>query len=417
MNKVTVLNTKPYVMNIKDVNRVYFHVFFPIKRDKKDRGNLLLNRRMLQNSCKYFNNATLNKVLDENYIIDYNVFLQSSVNYDLINFSLQIPKLGLIDEFDLNKVLKIFHDMIFEPFVTDDQFDEDFFNREKYYLIRKEDNFPNGLEDYSHEAYLHFTDPEEKHDIFEESYLKLLNEVNPKGAYNYYLNNIKNGTYYSIISGATDDTIVNTFSELFKQEEKETTYEIQFEDIDEVSEYEKKIDKTKYNQTKMYLHYNVKDYESSKDEVLFDQLYYFLHARENDLIFKKLRVDNNLIYQCTCSKRNSYAVYVIVVYLDKNDIDKAKELIKEVFNEILDESYYNECRERLLKALRYDLLDEEDDPFNDVSDFFNSLVGAGFNMKKRIELTEKIKFDEFKEFVNRVILTKELIIEGGDTNE
>ena len=95
--KRVVLNTKPVIYNVKDVNRMVFHIFFPIKFKKKNIVNRILLRRM-QITCsnKYKTSQEFNEVMDNNYIMNYTVDYTGTENYDVLEYILVVPKEDII---------------------------------------------------------------------------------------------------------------------------------------------------------------------------------------------------------------------------------------------------------------------------------------------------------------------------------
>ena len=418
MKKVFV-NTKPDLTNIKDVNRIVFHIFFPMKYSKENIINKILLKRMLLTGSKIYNTPEkYGKAYESNFIMGYNVKTSTDYEGELIHFTLTVPKEGLIDGASLDNQLNFFHEMIFNPNVEDGRFDVQQFNYEKDYLLQRETEFPRNINEFAYEEYNRFIDPNEEDDISHDTYMKLLNEVTPESVYEYYDKAIKNNNFFTFIGGAIGDntSVIDTFNKYFKQEEKELEMNFEFFNIHKVNEYEERVFKKDYNQSMLFLHYNFKDY-TQEEYLKLSLLDYFLNSRENNLLFHKLRIDNNMMYTFDTRAIKVNGFYDIILYLNKEDMDESKKLINEVFDSIRDEKTFNECKERTLKAMGYDLLSVEDDPFYSLSVKLSDLLDYDYELEEKIEKIREITYSDMMDFLDRMIHTKTMIIESGDNHE
>ena len=418
MKSVSV-TTKPIITSIKDVNRIVFHIFFPMQYSKDNIINKILLKRLLSTGSKNYNTPEkYGNAFDSKLIMNYGVNSSSMYNYEFLDFRLGVPKEGLVDGYSLDEALKFFREMIFNPNVDGEAFDKQQFNYEKDYLLRRECEFPENINEFGYEEFSKFIDPDEIDDISHDTYMELLNEVTPESVYKYYEQIIKNNNFFSFISGAIEDEegLLNTFNKYFKQDEKDLNMDIEFFNIHKVDEYKEKVFKKDYNQSMLFLHYNFKDYTEDEYTKL-DLLNFILDAPENNLLFHKLRMENNLIYTFNYRAIKVRGYMDIILYLDKNDIDKAKELINEVFDSIKDKELLETCKNRTLKAMGYDLLSSEDEPFYKVGNRINDIMSYDCDLETKIDRIKNITYDDMMEFISRMVHTKTMIIESGDNHE
>jgi len=417
MKSVSV-STKPIITKVEGVNRLIFHIFFPIKgRIKGDLNKNMLSRLLNVSSKKYNKPGDVQKVRDSLYLSSYDCGYDITENYVLYDFFLCVPREGIIDEFSLDKALEFFHEMIFNPCVDGNKFDEKVFNYERDFLLEKEKDFPVNINQFAFNEYSKFIDPNEENELFQETYVKNLKSLTPEGVYDYYKKGIKDNPFYTYIYGAVDDEeyILNTFNKYFKQEEKTLTGDLEFFNIMKPSEYEEKEIVKDYNQSMLFLHYNIKDYTSDEylKLVLLSSL---LDSEENNLIYKKLRHDNNLIYTCNIRRNVLCGTYDVIVYLEYEDIPTVKKLINEVFESIKDKEFFEECKERTLKAMKYFLLELEDNPLNEAYTEMKYRFSYDVKPKERIEKLKDISYEDIMDLISRMVNTKTMIIKG-DKNE
>jgi predicted Zn-dependent peptidase len=417
--KSVCVTTKSIITKIKDVNRLVFHIFFPMEYSKDNIINKILLKRMLYTGSKKYNTPEkLGLALDSKLIMSYNINSSTMYNQEFLDFRLCVPKEGIVDDFSLDEALDLFHEMIFNPNIDGEAFNNQQFNYEKDYLISRQSEFPQSINEFAYEEFSKFIDPDEIDDISHDTYMKLLNEVTPESVYNYYEQIIKNNSFFTFIGGAFDDEekLLNTFNKYFNQEEKEIHFDIEFFNIHKVEDYQEKVFKKDYNQSMLCLHYNFKGY--TEDEYIkLSLLSFILDAPENNLLFNKLRRENNLIYTFNFRSPKMRGFMDIILYLDKNDIDKAKELVDEVFDSIKDKELFETCKNRTIKAMGYDLLSTEDDPFYDFNIKMSTIMSYDWDLESKIERIKEVSYDDMMEFLSRMVHTKTMIIEGGDNHE
>ena len=418
MKKVQV-TTKPIITEIEDVNRVAFHIFFPIKYRKSNIINRIMLRRLLQTSSRLYNTPEkLSKAKEELFILSYSVNTRRFVNYECIEFKMVVPKEGIIDDFSLEKALSFFREMIFYPNVNGNRFDEGTFNYEKNFLLENEKEFPKTIEDFSYDQFQKMVDPKEIDSISHDTYVDQLNKVTSRSVYKYFRSAILKNNYFTFISGAVDDRkkLLELYSKFFQQEYKTLKYNLNYFNIHKPGKYEEKEFLKDYKQSMLFLHYNIHDYKE-EEYLLLSLFSYLLDSKENNLIFHKLRVEHNLIYTYRYGREETNGYFDIVVYLDKEDIDKVKSLINEIFDSLRDEEFFNECKERTIKAMTYDLLTIEDEPFNKANELMHKLLSYSVTLDEKIELMKDISYQDMMAFMDRIENTKTLVIKGGEHHD
>ena len=418
MKKVS-LTTKPIVTKVDGVNRLIIHIFFATEYKKEDYvKSILLNRLLLTQSKKYDTPEKQKQAMEDAYIIKYDVSRRTLESHRIIQFMLSVPKVGIVDDFTMDKALEFLHEMIFNPRVENEMFDEKFFNDEKAFLLENQSEFPRDIGDFAYNEYDKFVDPEEKNLISHETYMKELNKVTAKDVFDYYNRIINNNDYFTLIAGAVDneEELINTYEKYFKQESKDLNYDFDYFSIEDLLDHEEKTIETKYNQSMLFMHFNIKDY---KEEEYFKlvTLGWLLDSKENNLVFHKLRIEHGLVYYCNCDFNSKFGSFDIITALSYEDVDKAKELIIEVIDSLKDEKLFDECKNRTLVALEYDLLTEEDNPFSVASNKVTKLIDYRKTIEEELEELKNIKYDDILDLINRIINTKVMIIKGGDNHE
>lgn len=416
-----VFSRDPIIIKCKNVNRTVIRVSFFCERNEENVAKSSLLLRCLNNSCKKYKNISIiSKKKEELSIMDYYVNKSVYNSFEVINFFMIIPKKGIIDDFSYDKAFEFLSNMIFVPYVDnkEDKFNDLLYRRERKYLLLKEKDYPYSVKEYTFDKFLDFCDPEYNLKGHYSLYLKALKKLNNKDSYDYYLKNIKNNNYVTYIYGNLDDKdeLINSYKKYFKCDNSSFKIDVKYTDYLSVREYKDNEEVTKYNQTVLYLSFQI-DKMTKKDKSLFDMLYFFLYSKENDLLYSNLRNKNNLIYTMNMIKSDIYGLYVISVYCKREDVNKVCDIIYDVFNLIKNEDNFNIYKERLIKALYYDMLINKDDFLSKAKDIISKNIGNSVSINSRIKIMKKITFNDMKVFLNRVILTRKMTFIGGASND
>ena len=156
---------------------------------------------------------------------------------------------------------------------------------------------------------------------------------------------------------------------------------------------------------------------TEEDIIKLEILYYFLNSKENDLLYTELRYKNNLIYQSAVKRYDNYGILDLVVFFDYKLLNKVEEAIYNIFKDLKNKDNYELYKERLIKAIEYDILDEEDNPFYIVNETFCKKYFPNDLLKVKLEKIKNISFESFLEFLNRMILTRKMIMKSGEKND
>ena len=409
-------SNKPVLYNIDDVNRVIINILFPVKSSNKESViRTLLIRLLSSYNMNYTKPNEFYSKLDSLYIIGYSVDTIRFLEITYIRFTLVLPKNGLIDDYDASKAINFFYDSIFKPYTNDKEFDTSIFEYEKNFLLDKEKDFPKSIYEYTGDLYYQFIDKDEKLGLSHDSYMKYLNEVTSSEVYKYYNKNITNNNYMVYIYGNIDDELITCFDKTFNKPIAEFNFDAKFDDYFKFDKFLEKKEKTKYNQSVLYLNYIVKDM-CDDDKAYFDTLYFILNSKENALIYNELRTNNNIVYSTKVRSSIHYALFDVIVYYNDYDYKKIIDIVNSTIDSLRDENKFNTCKERLVKSLGYDLLYQEDEPFGKVFEEIEISISDEKSFKEKIELINNIEHKDFVKFLDKVILSKSYLFESGDKN-
>jgi len=410
------LSNKPVLKKIKEVNRVIIDLMFPIEtKNSEVASRIILERCLNAYSNKYRDNESFLKKQDSLYILKYSCNHISFKDVTYLKFSLVVPKEGRIDEFNFKEALEFFHDAIYDPCIKDNIFDKKMFDSEKEFLLEKEDAYPRDIYDYVYDKYYEFVDKDELIGVHHDTYMKELNNITSKKLYEFYKRSILNNKYIVYIYGAIDNNTETIFKKVFNDKIVNYILDTSFFLFDRDYDYKHKEETTKYNQSAVFLHYVIKDMKEK--ELMYQMmLYFFLESRENAILYNALRTDNNIIYSSKTVNRKHFGCFDVVVYYNDVEYKEIQDIITKAIKSLYDEEFFNECKNRLIKSLNYDLLYKEDEPFGNVLEVIETSISDEIKFKKKIKELSKINYYDFSCFLDRVILTKSYLFKGGDKN-
>ena len=245
-----------------------------------------------------------------------------------------------------------------------------------------------------------------------------LNEVTPKSLYDFYRKNILDNSYKIYISGALDDEdkFKKDFEKIFDNKNEKKSLEFNYQKYFVPGKYEHRYEKTKYEQSVLFINYNIKDMKDS-DQMKFYMLQILLSSKENDLIYNYLRVKNNLVYSSKINSYRNYGTIDIIVYFNNYDYQKLIDLVNEIIFKLKEKEFFDYCKEKMVKASEYDLLYMEDEPFGEVADLVDVSICDDITYKEKLNAIKNIEYEEFIEFLDRLTLTKSFLFESGDKND
>ena len=417
--KKIIIDNKPVIYNVEDVNRVVINLYYPAKTSKADIVNRLLLTRLLSFYNKNYKDIpSFYNELDRLYIMNYKVSLFKYLEVTYIKFTLVLPKDGIIEDYSRIDALKFFKDCIYNSVNDGKEFDKEIYNKELEFLKKSEDDFPKSLYEYSSNEYNKFVDKDELIGVSHEHYMERLEESTSKKVYDYYKKNILNNSYKVYICGCIDDEdkFKKDFNKVFNNKNDKYEINANFYNFFVPTKYEHKEEKTKYEQSALFLHYNIKDM-SEKDLIIFYMLFLILTSKENDIVYNHLRVKNNLIYTSRTKFNRDFGIIDIVIYYNDFDYKKLIDMTNEIIFKLKEEDFFNYCKEKMIKASEYDLLYLEDEPFGDIFDRIECELKDDMIYKEKLEAVKNIDYKTFSSFMDKVILTKTYLFESGDKHD
>lgn len=417
MDKI-ILNTKPKIIKNDKYSTINFVLIYPFYEDnvhfyEKD----LIKNILLTTSGKYRTEQSFKKALLDNLIINYSVnFIKINENI-YFEFNLCIPDPKKIKSFNLEKAFKFFYDSIYNPNIKEKEFNKRVFEREVSYL---KTSFINRIKNIYNDSYYQFMKNFNLEYFKKTSYyynIERLDDITPKSLYNYYEENIlKNNPVVYVYGNVEELEIKNLFQKYFKFKEKEIVIEKRFYDFFKENETRYIEENSNYGNSVLYMGYVVSNMtiEDKIKLIFFNDL--IKTGLGDNLLFKKLRIDNNLVYSVNSNVLSNHGVLIIETYFEQSKKEKVIELIKEVIDGF-DEELVLKIKERILFEIKKDKVRSLDSKYKILNDTINFDLEIGNSLEKIENIYTNLDIKEFMEFYNRIKLDIVYFLKGGESLE
>lgn len=406
------LKTKPVMLEDKNIKTIDISLIYPFLVNDEDEFNYEIMVSILNNhSADYPNEKDFSIEVSKRLIINYRASRKSLGDNSFIRFDLTIPQKGITPEYDIEEAIKFFKETIFNPFADGEKFDERTFEREREYIsARINDSNKNNIYSQSFNRFVKIIDPEEELFFSVETDLKYLESANAKRSYELYKEIVLNQEPLIYVFGNYEEDITNLLEKYFPSKSEDKKIALKYDQIFHPKQNDYIEENSKFNQTALFMMYDIKDIVPEEKEYL-SLIGNILGGSENDLIFKQLRLNNNLVYSSNVAKYNYYGLLLVETHLNYENKDRAIELIKETIASLKDKKFLEECIEKLLKGLEVDMLRQSDSKYGVlVTKIDNDL---NFRTLEHIyESYKNMQLDDIIAFLDRINLNTIYVLRG-----
>lgn len=407
------LKGEPYIIKTDKFSTIEFVFLFEAKASDKYIFYLPLLRQLLLNtSKKYKEEIEYKKAYQENMIISQKMGIIRHNENLFLEFSLIVPDPKKLKDYDLESSFKFFTDTIYEPNVINEEFNVKQFERERTYLKDDIYNSIKKVNNKSYQSFLNIVDDKGviKNNIYNN--MNLIEEANPKELYNIYKKNILENKPSIFIYGNVDESINELVKKYVKTDNKDIVFEkkydnylIPFEEIKDIEEV------SNYNQSILYIAYKIKNMKE-EDKLYLNIVKNILALGSNDLIFKKLRTEQNLVYSSNTWCDSRIGLLTIEAYINNESKEEVIKGVKSVIESLKDKQNLNHYLEKLIDDIYYDLIRKKDSKSAKLNDFINKKLDFSYTTDELIKQYKNIDIDELLDFVNRLTLDTIYFLRG-----
>lgn len=407
------LTTKPIMLEDKNIKTIDISLIYPFIFKNEDEFNYEIMVNILNNHSLYYpNEKSFSVEVSKRLILHYRASLRSLGENGFIRFDLSIPQKDIIPEYDIEEAIKFFQETIFNPLASNESFDENIFERERDYIYNRiTDSNNNSIYAQSFNRFIKIIDPQEEVFLNIETDLKNLKNANAKRSYEIYNAIIRqNDPLIYVFGNYEKKEILSLLEKYFPSKNTEISFSLKYDRILHPQPHKYVEETSKFNQTSLFMLYDFKDIKPEEKEYL-SLIGNILGGAENDLIFKQLRLNNNLVYSSNVAKYNYNGLLIIETHLNYANKDRAIELIKETLATLKDRKFLKKCLEKLLKGLEVDMLRESDSKYG----VLISKINTNLKFRKLTDIYDSYKdmnIDDIIAFIERMNLNTIYVLRG-----
>ena len=336
------INTNKFKTNL-------FAIFITTKLNRENvTKNALLTAVLRRGSKNYPSQDLISKNLEKLYGASFDCGVEKTGDNHIMKFYLEsINNEFLPIQENLSKeCMEILLDIIFNPYIENNQFNEEYINGEKENLKQIIQGKIDNKAKYASERCIEEMYKNQPYGLYKFGYIEDLENINSKNLYDYYLEVIKNAKIDIFVSGQIDDNVLKELKDneiINNLNEREPIYNINKDgDVKEKVEKAKVINESmQITQGKLILGLDVLN---NKKETKYATSVYnvILGGSANSKMFQNVREKASLAYSAGSIYLRQKDNIFIKCGIDIPNYEKAIEIIKEQLNQMENGDFGNE---------------------------------------------------------------------------
>lgn len=403
-----------HIINTDRFKTVDIVLMFTTKYNKDDIKYYSMLRKNLVSSCKKYNSRTKLKNKCE-YYYSMSILSGYDVVGDLIRFNVVCsfvnPK--YVDDFDYKDAIDLMFEVINNPNVKDNKFNSEYFNVSKREVITTINSKRDNASFYSSSRFneIMFKGCSKGYDLL--SSIDELNSVNESNLYCFYKKLFSSLYRLDLFYyGEVDESYVSYM------ESKISNYKCNNNSFDMIpvikrdNKVIKKIDSLKFNQSKLYIGYDLSllsDYEIRYTMRVFNTI---LGTMNDSLLFNIVREENSLCY----TVNSYYSVYfkALTIYagINKDNYDKSLDLIYKCIDKMGDINIVNSMLKSAKKTIDTFLNTYYDDSFSQIENKYLSEFDSVDDIETLREKLHNISGEEVVKLKDKLRLKTIYMLKG-----
>ena len=392
------IQNKEYTLHLINSNRFKSInvVLFLTKEFNKDDiayGGMLSNN-LVYTSKKYNTKNKMAIVSEELYGANITASFGITGNTETFIFSLDFINPKYTESKYLDESLNLLGEILFNPNVKDNKFEESYFNIIKKDAITRsmsvKDN-PGLYASLEYSKIMYKGTPTSYNTI---PSIEDLEKVTPETLYQKYTE-LFNGNYKIgiVVHGEIDDNIITSIENKFKHikgnNDKKISLYINHKYDTKVIE---KIDTLPFNQSKLYIGYRLNDFTYHELNHVLRVYNTILGTMNDSLLFNIVREEHSLCYTVGSYYTKYNPSLTVYAGINKVNYEETVKLIKECVNLMSDKKTVERLFSSSLKTINTYLNNYYDDVTSQINEYY----------RREFERTESV--EELKENINKVTI-------------
>lgn len=382
-------NYKVHIIKTDKFKTVALNVSIRFDDRREDIKYFGLLKRMLVNTSKYYESIRdLNIACSRIYDPVYSVNVLSSGSQDILELEASFSNEKYTECGMNEKALKFLLDVLFEPRIIDDGFDNEIFKIQKEKVLEDLRNIKNNPRRYAEIRLLECMKVREYDVIKIDELISEISSLTSKELYSFYKYIMENGVLDITLCGDLDENIVDVFKKYVKFDGKY----IHKNHVINQRSYNKEanvvIEDSNNTQSNLIVGcklLDLTDFERNYVLVLYS---WILGGGMGSLLNQTVREKNSLCYYIYAVRQYLLSTVKIYAGINASDYDKTYELIKKEMKNMEDGNFSLDLLNSV-KEIYYNSLIRMEDSNADIVYGFNMMLFTG--MDKLEERKEKMK--------------------------
>ena len=379
----------------------------PLKRENVT-FNAILPMILRRGSNKIKTQEEISKKLEAMYGAEFDCGIEKSGNNQILKFYLE----SLNDEFVekgeniLKKSLELLVDMIFNPLIIENKFDDEYVKGEKENLKQIIQAKIDNKARFAYERCIEEMYKDKPYGLYRFGYIEDLENINPNNLYEHYKKLICESKIDIFVSGKIDEKSKQILkeNELIKNlNSREAVYLIngENEEKEEVKEREV-IQNMQVNQGKLVIGLDLKDI-TEKEKYAASVYNILLGGSANSKLFQNVREKASLAYTASSSYLRQKNNIIIRAGIEIENYEKALKLIKEQIDDMEKAEFKPEEVENAKQLIISTVNGIADSQDAEITYYFGQeLSKESTEIEQYVENIKKVKPNEINKIAEKV---------------
>ena len=404
-----------HIVNSNRFRTISIVVFLTKKFNPKDIAFAnLLTQNMTFTSKKYNTKTKMSKIYEDLYGAHISGSFGITGALESFSFSLDFLNPKYTDRKYFKKTLDYFKEILFNPNIVNNEFDNTYFNILKNDLISnikaiKDDSRKYGSIEY---AKLMYKGTPNAYSVYPE--IEDLEKVTAKSLYNFY-KTLFNGDYKIdiVVHGDLDYDIQKYLKDCFKDAKGSNDKSLSFDVIHKYSDaVEEKIDNLPFNQSRLYMGYRLNNLSSYEMNYVLRVYNTILGTMNDSILFNIVREENSLCYAIGSYYSKYNPSLTIYAGINKKNYEKTVKLIKECVELMKDKNTVKKLFNYAKKTINTYLNNYYDDLSMQINNCWTKEFEDIDDVETIREEIEKVTLDDVINLNNKISLSVIYLLKG-----
>ena len=357
---------------------------------------------LLKTNANYKDEISMNKKYMDLFnpkLSIHDVFRDYHIKY----FSMTFLSEKYLGQENNKKLIDFYYDIIFNPNVVNNSFEK---NNSKLVIDQMKSDYLLYEENPREKAYKGALKSLTGNFPFKynpRGNKKDLKNIDFKEAYKHYKDELNNSKYIVFITGNIDDNIFDYVDNNLRNKVKQTNINIKIYYDPGKIKYKEKIDKSKFNQSILYIAYKIPNITIEERKVVLPLLNNILGGASSKL-FNNVREKNSLAYYVYSSMMKHYGILYINAGISYKNYDRAIKVIEKQIDDLKKGNISNKEINDSIKAFEANILKSEDNLSSITSTLEGQILFEQYSNEEFLEKVKKVTKKELIDLSNKLEL-------------